>query len=314
MWPAIAAIASIAGGVIGQNAAASGRSAAQDAAKKAQDIIARVDIPDIEKQKLVMEELAATGQFTPEMLQAIAQENSAFEDVSIDPRLKQEQMKALDMISNVSESGLSEGDLASIELVKREADAASRARQNTIVQEMQQRGMGGSGVELAARLSGAQEASDRGAQAALETAKLAAQQRLSALGQLGTLSGNIRGQEYNEQSDLAKARDLINQFNIENQRSVSNTNVGLRNQAQATNLGEQQRIADSNVQLRNAQQQFNKGLIQKDFDNRMEKAGLQSGLKQKEAAQLQEDASDTAGGIAKIGQGVGSLISSFGKK
>jgi hypothetical protein len=310
----IGAVASLAGGAMGADASAKSNAAAKKAADKAMGILKRVDIPDIEKQKLVLEELASSGQFTPEMLEAIAMDDSSFEDISVDPRLKQEQMKALDQISGLTESGLSEGDLASIELAKREADAASKARQASIVQEMQQRGMGGSGVELAARLSGAQEASDRGAQAALETAKLAAQQRLSALSQLGSMSGNIRQQDYGEQKDLASARDIINQFNTQNRQKTNQSNVELRNQAQAVNLAERQRIADANVNLANQQQQYNKGLLQQDYQNRLGKAQAQAGQQTSIGNLAATQAANTGAMYSTIGQGIGKIVAGFGQK
>lgn len=231
-----------------------------------------VQLPDIEKQKLVLEQLASTGEYTPEMLQSLNLGPSAMEQISIDPRLKGAQMSALDQLGELSKGGLSPSDAAAFELARRETESAAQARDQQLMQNLQQRGISGGGAEIAMRRASGSEASDRQNTANLEILKSAQQRALEALGQSANLAGNIRGQEYGEQSALAKSRDLINQFNVENQQRTSQSNVGLRNQAQAQNLNERQRIADANVATRNAQQQQQKSLLQQDYLNRMAKA------------------------------------------
>ena len=231
-----------------------------------------VQLPDIEKQKLVLEQLASTGEYTPEMLQSLSLDPSAMEQISIDPRLKGAQMSALDQLGELSKGGLSPSDAAAFELARRETESAAQARDQQLMQNLQQRGISGGGAEIAMRRASGSEASDRQNMANLEILKSAQQRALEALGQSASLAGNIRGQEYGEQSALAKSRDLINQFNTENQQRTSQSNVGLRNQAQAQNLSERQRIADANVGTRNTQQQQQKSLIQQDYLNRMARA------------------------------------------
>lgn len=231
-----------------------------------------VQLPDIEKQKLVLEQLSSTGEYTPEMLQSLSLDPSAMEQISIDPRLKGAQMSALDQLGELSKGGLSPSDAAAFELARRETESAAQARDQQLMQNLQQRGISGGGAEIAMRRASGAEASDRQNIANLEILKSAQQRALEALGQSASLAGDIRGQEYGEQSALAKSRDLINQFNTENQQRTAQSNVGLRNQAQAQNLSERQRIADANVGTRNTQQEQQKGLIQQDYLNRMSRA------------------------------------------
>jgi hypothetical protein len=210
------------------------------------------------------------------------------EQISIDPRLKSAQMEALGQLGELSKGGLSASDAAAFELARRETESAAQARDQQLMQNLQQRGISGGGAEIAMRRASGAEASDRQNIANLEILKSAQQRALEALGQSGSLAGSIRGQEYGEQSDLARSRDIINQFNTENQQRTQQSNVGLRNQSQSSNLQERQRIADTNVATRNMQQQQQKGLLQQDYENRMAKAkgmaGLQSDVGAAQAA------------------------------
>ena len=176
---------------------------------------------------------------------------------------------------------------------------------------MQQRGQGGSGAELMARLQSNQSGADRLQQAELEQAKAMQQARMAALTQQANMSGQLRSQDYGEQSNLAKAKDLINQFNAQNAQGVQQRNVGTKNNAQLTNLQNQQNIANMNTELKNKQQINNKGLLQQQFGNQMQLASAKAGQYGNQAQVADQQAAQTAGMWAGIGQGVGSGIAGF---
>lgn len=312
---AIAAGAQLLGGLAGQNAK---KNAARDLdrlGKERAALFGAIDTPDIEDQELALEQLALMGELDPEMLQALDLGPTAMEDVAVDPRLVETQMDALAQLAQLSEGGLTEADLAAIEQTRRSVDAAENARQESILQEMQQRGQGGAGAELAARLASSQGAADRQNQASLDISQQAQNRALQALAEGANLAGSVRGQEFGEQSDIARARDLINQFNVSNRQNVANQNVGARNQAQAANLAARQAIADQNVALRNQQQMYNKQLLQQEFDNRMRRAQGMAGGSQLQAQGAQVRGATDSQTQAGIGSVAGNLIGSiFGGK
>ena len=124
----------------------------------------------------------------------------------------------------------------------RGVSSSAQARDKSILQNMAERGMGGSGAELIQRLQSSQSGADR---ASMEQAQLAGQvqnRALDAMMRSGQLGGQIRGQEYAEQGNLASARDRIEQFN------------------------QMQR-----VQAQNQQEIYNKQLQQQQFENEMAK-------------------------------------------
>jgi len=289
-------------------------------AKKSRQVlrenIARTDaikIPELEK--LFLDQLSSAGELTPELEQAVLQQASAMEGVSTDPRLKTQQMSALEQLAGIAETGMSPADQAAFELARRNSAQEEQARQGQILQEMQARGQGGSGIELISRLKSNQSAADRLQEAQLQQAQAQQQARMQALGQVGNLSSQVREQDFGEQARIAQATDMINQFNAQNQQGVQSRNVGSKNQAQMANLQNQQNILNQNVGLRNQQQQFNKGLTQQQFNNEMAKQAARSGQVanlSNSYAQSAANAAATEGGLINTAIGLGATALTAG--
>jgi hypothetical protein len=241
-------------------------------------LVDAIQLPDMEKQKIFMDMLTSAGEVDPEMLQAIGLGPSAMEGISTDPRLKTHQLSALEQLAGVAESGMTPADEAAFELARRNAAQENQAMQGQILQNMQARGQGGSGAELIAKLKTAQSSADAMQAAQLEQAKQQQAARMQALAQVGDLSSGIRSQDFNESAQVAHAKDLINQFNVQNQQSVANANANARNQAQVMNLQNQQNIMNQNTALRNQQQQYNKQLQQQHFNNELNRANARMGV------------------------------------
>lgn len=311
---AIASVAApVIGGLMGANASAGDRAAAQAAYQRAYSQFDNINIPDTEKMRLALQELTQQGIITPTAEQAEQLGISAMEGVTTDPRLRQAQMNALDTLAKMGEQGLTATDLASLNQMRRSVGGDAQARDASILQNMAARGVGGSGVELATRLAANQRAADIAAQQSDQLAAMAQQRMLAAVSQAGQLGGQIRGQEFGEQADKARAADMIAQFNAAQRAGVQQRNVAGLNAAQAANLAEKQRVADTNVATRNAEQQYNKGLEQQRFNNQMALAGARSNALTGQAQQYQNQADSTAQMWAGLGRGVGEGAAGFGQ-
>jgi hypothetical protein len=273
MWGLIAAGAAsgIAGGLISGNQAKKGaKQLAQEMAKN-RELWDQLKLPSIEEQQIILQNPDLMGEYTPEQIQAMELNVSAMEGIRPDEQAVSEQRKALESISEVAEGGLTEADKAAARQVNREVSQQAQARQKAILNAMASRGTLGSGMELAAQLQGEQQSIDQASRAGDALTQQAQARALQAIGQQGSLAGQMRQQQYGEQSDLARARDAINQFNLQNRQRVSEANIGNRNQAQMTNLQARQALENQRAQLANQQQMYNKGLIQQDYQNRVGK-------------------------------------------
>lgn len=271
-------------------------------ARKVSDPFAGIKIPSIEEQSIILQSPDLMGEFTPEQVEAMQMNQSAMEQVKADPSLVAKQNEALEGISEVAKGGYSEGDKATAREVQRTVSQDAQARQKAILNSMANRGVLGSGMELAAQLQSNQQAAEQMSRGGEGLTQQAQSRALAALGQQGALAGQIRSQDVGEQSDVAKARDSINQFNVQNQQNVNNQNVGNRNQAQLQNLQQRQERENQRAQIANQQQMHNKGLVQQGFQNKIQQAG---GTAQINQIQAQADSAAQAANASQIG----SLIS-----
>lgn len=255
-------------------AGASAASGAQIAA--AVKDIENLEIPDIEKQKLQLQLMSEAGYLDAEELG-----DSAYEDISLDPRLRDAQMQALEELRERGEVGLTAEERAQREELRRGAAADAQAQQQAILQQMNERGALDSGSQLAAQLAAQQGSYDRASQEALDLAAANESARRDALQAAASSAGQIRSQDYGEQSQAAQARDAIRQFNAQNRQNVAQTNLGIKQQ---------------DVGLRNQQQMYNKGLQQQQFENEMAKTGLLTNARMGQASNLMQQSQAQAQG------------------
>lgn len=301
----MAMAAPIIGGFAGANAADAGMREAQRQQQAALAQFLGLRAPTVEEQKVQFDLPEYFGGFTAQTEGNIGMGPSAMEGVSTDPRLQEAQMAALQQIAEIGQAGMTPAEAAALRTARRGAAAEAQAKSNQVLQEMQRRGMGGSGMELAARLQAAQSGADRMSQESDRAMQMAQQRALQAISQSGSMAGQMRGQQFGEQSDIARARDAINQFNTQNQQQVQARNTAATNQAALRNLSEQQRIGEARSGIRNQEQVHNKGLLQNQFQNQMSLASARAG-QYNAAANLAGQAGANKGQMyANIGSAVG---------
>lgn len=312
-WLAAAATvaAPIVGGMMGKDAASSAAKAAQDAQNRSAAALAGVELPDIEKMKLALEEYTRTGEYNPLVEQALQLDPSAFQNIQTDPRLSQYNMQALEQVARMSQPGLSQADLAGFELASRNAAAGEQSRQQQIIQSLAQRGQGGSGAEIAMRAISNQGAANRESSEGLDKAQKLAQIKMQALDSLSNMSMGLANQQYGQQRDLATNTDSRNQWNTINAQNINERNIQNKNLAQQQNLANLQRVADNNVNLRNQQQTTNKGLLQQNFNNQITKAGGVAQGQNQLANMYGQQAANTQAGYSQIGNAVGTGIGAY---
>jgi len=304
--------AQIGSGLLGAKAAKKGyeQQAAMMAAEQAK-LQANIDqavkdleaigIPPVEAQRIALESPEIQGQ-----LQTYQLGQSALEEVSTDPRLKQAQMAALRGMQEQGESGLTSQDKLERQELLSSLAAQQQAQQQSMLQDMASRGTLDSGAQIAAMLGGQQGSALAGQNAGLQLAADTENRRLLALQQAAGLAGSMEQQEYGQQSEAARAQDAIKQFDLANRMNV-----------EAQNLSEKQRIGETGTAARNQQQMYNKELLQQDYLNRMQKATNIANTRVGGASQIAQigmEGAKTAGqlGAAKSAgmQAIGSGVSS----
>lgn len=282
----------------------------------AAELIKGTQLPDIESMKLQLQQLVEQGQISPEEAQTYFQQQSEMSNISLDPRFKNAQLDALSSLQNISdEGGINANMRSQLNDIQTDEDTRARGAREAILQNAQARGVGGSGVELLNNLTNAQDSATRSSQRGFDVAAQAQQNALQSLQAAGQLGGQLQGQEFNQQAQIAGANDSINRFNTQNQQNVNSQNVAARNVAQEKNLASKQNVANSNVDLANKQQQYNNELVQQNFQNQLSKnTAAANALNKVAAAQDAKNAQSDANTKQLIGTGLTAAAAAFSDK
>lgn len=148
-----------------------------------------------------------------------------------------DQWAALQGLRQLYESGgYTDADAAARRLAAMERGQQLRGANEAALQQMQARGMGGSGAELAARL-GASQALSQG-QAMIDAAiqQAAMQRALAALQGYGGMATDMRSQEMGRRSAI----DAWNQANLDWRRGRETRNTGTANRQQDARVAARQ--------------------------------------------------------------------------
>lgn len=313
---AISAAGSIAGGIAGQQAGAGARGEANNAQNIANQILQELQAaPDISKP-LILERYRQAGVLTPQMEQYISAGPSTAESLKSDTQALDAQRNALKQMQERSTKGLTEGDRAALAEARLATQGDVESKRQQIMQQMQARGLGGSGAELASQLLASQAGANRQSHDANQIAQQAAQQALQATALTGQMGNQLEGQQFNQGLQKSQAADIMKRFNIENQIANQQRNVGSSNEAQRANLSNLQGINNLNTSGQN--QELNNQL-QRQMDQyaaNTRTAQIKSGGMGNLANELQQRGQQESQGAfntySGLGQTLGGLAGAIG--
>lgn len=218
-------------------------------------------IPEVEFQKYsTPEALAYLGNFTPEELQATGLPAGV-----INAAMRQKQLQAIVGVEELSQTGLSAIDRAALTEIQNQIASQERGQRESILQNMAQRGLAGSGQELAAQLQGSQAASQQASTQGMQQAAQAQRARMQALSSLSEMAGGIEQTDFQREQARQAAQDAINQFNVQNKNVAGLRNLQTQQDIANMNTEQRNRIAQANIDLENRQRlqnQVNRPLAQ----------------------------------------------------
>ena len=207
MGSSIGALGSVVGGLIGNAVSSGDRQQARNASDAAYQQLLSMGAPPDTAKAIILQQFKSAGNLSPEMEQYIQAGPSKVAGITEDPALKQKQMSALELLSQRATGGLNPEDRAKFAEIQSQVAKDNNARQQAIIQQAQQRGMSGSGAELAAALSNQQSGANQESQAGLQLGATASQKALQADLQSGQLGGQVRQQDFNVNQARASAED-----------------------------------------------------------------------------------------------------------
>lgn len=206
-------------------------------------------------------------------------EGTAFDEINLDPQSRDAQLRAMELIADVADDGMTAQDQSILGQITRQQNTQDRMNRGALEQSFARRGTLGGGGQLAAQMLAQQGGAEMAALRGLEAAGQASARRQGAIGQLGQQAGMLRGQDYNQAAQRAQARDVINRFNTD----TRNRGMDMGNQ-----------------------------LAQQEYDNRLRQATGQSGAYQmgvQDKSGKRQAATQFAGSAMQTGgQLLGSII------
>lgn len=289
----------------------SGSGKADRMRQQAIDAFNSIRSPELTDLQVQLDKYVSAGRLTPQQAEAELLQSNAFNDIVTDPQLEGAQKQALVALQDIgTQGGLTAVDKARMADITSEQSQVARGRNQAIMSQARERGMGGSDISTVNQLISEQSAADRASRRGTEVAAQAEARALQALIAGGQMAGGIRAQDYGEQATRAGAENAIDLFNKQTLNQTNLYNIDAANKAQAANLANEQSISNVNVSTSNEQQRYNAQQNQQVFQNEMAKAqGLAGTYNQwagdATAARRSEQAADAAllGGVVQTGAG-----------
>lgn len=247
--------------------------AAQKARQDALNAFNAVKTPELSALQVQLQQYVNAGKLTPEEAETQLLTSNAFNNIVTDPSYVGAQKQALQQLQSVaSQGGLTAVDKAQLQDVTNQQNQQNRSQNEATMQQAQQRGVGGSDLNVVNQLINEQGAADRASQAGTTVAANAQQRALAAMQAAGQAGGALESQAYGEGANKAQAQNAIDLFNKQalNQTNLYNTQTS--NAAQGANLANEQAINNANTGTQNAATQYNAQQNQTVFNDALQKA------------------------------------------
>jgi len=294
----------------------SGSDKADKMRQSALDAFNSIKTPALADLQVQLDKEVSAGTLTPAQAEAQLLQSNAFNDIATDPSLTGAAKQALVQLQQIgTQGGMTAIDKAQLQDITNQTNQQAKSRNASVLQNAQERGVGGSGLEMANTLMSEQAAADRASQAGTDVAANAQQRALQAIQAAGGLGQSLEGQEFGEKATKANAQNAIDLFNAQTGNETNRYNTGTANQAQAANLENAQNISNANTGIANTNKTYNAAQNQTVFNDALQKAQGIAGqydqwAKSAEDQKKAEQGADLAltGGLIQGGATAGSYM------
>jgi hypothetical protein len=280
--------------------------------------------PNLMQYVQPLQQQVLQGTLTPEEAVFRLQQDTALKGIKIDQGILDMQRQALAKVSQIADQGgLTAVDRARLLDIREQQNTQNRGMQEAITQNAAQRGVNGSGLELAQRLLAQQASANQASNAGTQVAADAQTRALQAIQQQSAMAGTMRNQDSAEQQAVANAQDTINRYNTSGWNATQAANTAERNSAAAANLAARQANSNYNASLdqQNAAARLAAAqqMWQNTFNQRTNSANVAAGqagaaltantAAQAQAQQAQQTANaQNAAAVQQLGTGLGQLV------
>ncbi len=207
-----------------------------------------VQAPSFDMSKFTPEKLKVIGTYSPQLAPLIKEVAPTLIQKTADMGTgRQAQLDALKKFSQVGAGGFDPEYAQKVQKASEATQQEAQGRQGALADSFARRGLGGSGLELAANMAGNAQGMNRLAGENQAAAASSYQNQLNALAQAAGIGSNIQNQDQSLQSQNAGIINSFNQRMSTAAQNQANNSAEMMNQAAMRNLSEGQRVADTNV-------------------------------------------------------------------
>jgi hypothetical protein len=183
---------------------------------------------------------------------------SAYTGVQVDPRYKAEQLSQMEALKELRDKGgLNLTDRANLQEIQNQESSQAQAQRAAIMQNAQMRGVGGGNTAILDMLTANQGSANRQSNRDMQVAGMAQDRALNAGNSAAGLAGSMSNQDFNQQAQVAAARDTAARFNAQMSNANSQYNAGVQMQAALANMQKNQGVNNASANARNDTQTMN---------------------------------------------------------
>ena len=254
--------------------------------------------PSYDLTKLQPEKLAVVGQLVPQLQPVIKEAASQTLSNQTPDQVagRNAQLQALQKFAQVGAGGFDPAYQQKVQQAAQAAQTEAQGRQGALMDSFNRRGVGGSGLELAANMAGNAQTMNNLAAQNQSAAATSYQNQLQALSQGAGIGNNLQSQDTSMQAQNAAIINAFNQRMAANAQNVAGQNAAASNTANASNLANAQNVANTNVNNANtmatqqqgrsdqvAQQLYNASLANTGMNNQYAQQGFQNAFNGQQA-------------------------------
>lgn len=296
----------IIGGLVNAYTAQKAQAATKEERERIQAMIDQIQSPDFDYTKISAPQFKVLKEYNPKVADYVQEKAPQYITAgSEDAKSGREaQRAALQRLRDLSTTGRdAQSDALQEDAMRRQAIENS-AQQASIRQNMQQRGIAGSGLELAQAMASQQNSAQLGAESSRSAMLEAYKTRLQALRDSASLGGQIRNEDVEVESRNVGINNDFNRRLSANQNAYNQYKDGVNNDAQWKNIGMNQDADNKNVAAKydNDKYNINNGndLKQREYTNALNKVGLSAGQTQQRVGDIAGNASRTDSMVAGV--------------
>lgn len=257
----------------------SGSDKADKMRQQAIDAFNAIQTPELKDLQIQLDKYVQAGKLTPEEAEAQLLSSNAFNDITTDPSYTGAAKQALQQLQQIgTQGGMTAIDKAQLQDITNQQNQEAKSRNEAVMSQARERGMGGSDISTVNQLLNEQSAADRASQAGTNVAANAQQRALQAIQASGGLGQSLEGQAYGEAANKAAAQNAIDLFNKQTLNQTNLYNTQTSNAAQAANLANAQSVGNANTETGNANKEYNAAAVQQQYNDALQKANGEAGV------------------------------------